>query len=190
MNIDMNKNQQAEFNKVANQMIRELKNSEYSHRTAWEIMTSGIRCWKVRTARRIDEGQKIYRAASTTLKTRTRKKLLAKENWYKQQQNANKETTTKATQYNGTKSGKNKTTKTTKKKQKQEQVQNNTTRAVMFIPPNSTLAKLLQENEEKLEKLTNTRLKVVERTGTKLVDLITKYNPWQGHDCMRENCLL
>ena len=78
----MNKNQQAEFNKVADQMTRELKNSEYSHRTAWEIMTSGIRCWKVRTARRINEGQKIYRAASTPLKTRTRKKLLAKENWY------------------------------------------------------------------------------------------------------------
>ena len=173
MNIDKNKNQQAEFNKVVDQMTRELKNSEYSHRTAREIITSGIRCWKVRITRRLNEGQGIYRAASTTLKTRTRKKIMAKENWYKQQQNTNNEKTTKTTNQNG----KNKTTKTTKTKQKQqqEQAQNTTTRAVMFIPhtPSSTLAKLLKENEEKLEKLTNTRLKIVERTGTKLVDLIT-----------------
>ena len=62
----------------------------------------------------------------------------------------------------------------------------------MFIPytPNGELAKILRDNENKLEDLTGTRLKIVERTGTKLVDLITRSNPWQGLDCQRENCLL
>ena len=62
----------------------------------------------------------------------------------------------------------------------------------MFIPytPNGELAKILRDNENKLEELTGTRLKLVERTGSKLVDLITRSNPWQGLDCQRENCLL
>ena len=62
----------------------------------------------------------------------------------------------------------------------------------MFIPytPDGTLAKNMKENEEKLEKLTGTKLKIVERTGSKLVDQITKSNSWQGMDCQRENCLL
>ena len=62
----------------------------------------------------------------------------------------------------------------------------------MFVPftPGSLLAKQLRENEEKLEKLTNTRIKIVERTGTKIQDLLTRSNPWKGHDCERHNCLL
>ena len=47
------------------------------------------------------------------------------------------------------------------------------TRAVMFVPftPNSELAKLLRENEAQLEKITGTKLRIVERTGVKFVDL-------------------
>ena len=45
-----------------------------------------------------------------------------------------------------------------------------TIKAVMFVPftTNGTLAKLLRENEERLEDMTGTRLKIIERTGTKL----------------------
>ena len=62
----------------------------------------------------------------------------------------------------------------------------------MFVPytTNGKLAKMLRENEERLSQLTLTKLKIVERTGTKLQDILTKSNPWQGQDCTRENCLL
>ena len=62
----------------------------------------------------------------------------------------------------------------------------------MFVPytNNGTLAKQLRDNEEKLEQMTGTKLEIVERVGLKLIDLITKSNPWQGNDCQRENCLL
>ena len=62
----------------------------------------------------------------------------------------------------------------------------------MFVPftPNSELAKLLRENEEKLAKLTRMKIKIVERTGSKLLDLLTNSNLWQGQDCGRLNCLL
>ena len=36
----------------------------------------------------------------------------------------------------------------------------------------------------------NTKIKIVERTGRKLVDLLHKADPWQGADCSREKCLL
>ena len=64
--------------------------------------------------------------------------------------------------------------------------------AVMFIPytPGPELAKKLRENEENFSKITQNKIKIVERTGTKLVDLLTKADPWKGADCQRENCLL
>ena len=48
----------------------------------------------------------------------------------------------------------------------------------------------MREAEAKLETLTGYKLKVVERAGTKLVDILTKSDPWQGADCGREDCLL
>ena len=62
----------------------------------------------------------------------------------------------------------------------------------MFVPftPGSELAKKLRENEENLHKITGNKIKIVERAGTKLQDLITKADPWKGLDCQRKNCLL
>ena len=48
----------------------------------------------------------------------------------------------------------------------------------------------LRQAEEKLEELTGYSLKVVERAGSKLVDLLTSSNPWKGKECAREHCLL
>ena len=41
-----------------------------------------------------------------------------------------------------------------------------------------------------MEKQTGYRIKIVERTGTKLVDMLHRANPWQGQDCQRQGCLL
>ena len=62
----------------------------------------------------------------------------------------------------------------------------------MFVPytPGSALAKKLRENEENLAKITQTKMKIVERTGTQLQHLLTRSNPWKGIDCTRTNCLL
>ena len=48
----------------------------------------------------------------------------------------------------------------------------------------------LREAEDKLESLTGYRLKVVERTGAKLEDLLHTSDPWRGQDCGRELCML
>ena len=65
-------------------------------------------------------------------------------------------------------------------------------KGVLFVPytVGGELARRLREAEAKLETLTGYRLKVVERSGTKLVDILTKSDPWQGADCGRKGCIL
>ena len=62
----------------------------------------------------------------------------------------------------------------------------------MFIPytKHPELAQRMRDNEEKMESMTGYRLKIVERGGTKLVDMLHKANPWAGQDCARSGCLL
>ena len=62
----------------------------------------------------------------------------------------------------------------------------------MFIPytNGSELIKKLRENENNINKITKNKIKLIERAGTKIQDLLTKSDPWKGSDCMRENCLL
>ena len=64
--------------------------------------------------------------------------------------------------------------------------------AVIFVPftTHNALAKSMREAEEKLGKLTGYKLKVVERAGTKLDDILHKSDPLQGIDCRRRSCLL
>ena len=62
----------------------------------------------------------------------------------------------------------------------------------MFVlfTKNSELARRFRANEENLFNLTRTRVKIVERAGVKLQDLLTTSNPWKGADCGRQNCLI
>ena len=72
---------------------------------------------------------------------------------------------------------------------KRKRTDNNTTnkgnskdkiKAVMFIPytKHSELAQRMRESEDKMESMTGYRLKIVERGGSKLVDMLHKSNPW------------
>ena len=57
-------------------------------------------------------------------------------------------------------------------------------KAVMFVPytKHSELASRLIEGEEQMEKMTGYKLKIVEKGGTKLVDILHKANPWAGEE--------
>ena len=184
-NINKNNSTQEDHNLVIEQFTRELKNSGYHHRTAQEIIISGIRGHRTRIIRRTAKGQEFYRPAHKTVGSRTRKKLVSRENWYKEEKNEDKEQEPKIRTSNSWRTG-------TKRKREQEQENENKIKAVMFVPytNGSELAKRLRENEENLNKITKNRIKIVERTGTKLQDLLTKSDPWKGSDCSRPNCLL
>ena len=55
---------------------------------------------------------------------------------------------------------------------------------MIFTPftTNSELAKSLREAEIRLESLTGYKLKVVERAGSKLEDVLHRSDPWRGED--------
>ena len=65
-------------------------------------------------------------------------------------------------------------------------------KAVMFGPYTvvSMLAKRMREAENTLQEMTGYRLQIVERSGTKLEDILAKADPWQGQECGRGKCLL
>lgn len=54
----------------------------------------------------------------------------------------------------------------------------------------SELAKRWRSKLKTFEKVSSMRLKVVERTGTKLTDLLHKSNAWEDNYCSRDNCLI
>ena len=179
-NINQENNGLEEYKKVINRMTQEMKNSEYNYSTTRQVVISGIRGLRTRMEMRTRKGQEKYRLGATTVKARERKKLLAKESWYKDGEQ-NQERSTQAENNPGKAKNKNK-----------QRTKVYLTVSVMFVPytPGGVLAKKLRENEEKIANITKNRVKIVERTGTKLQDVLTKANPWKGIDCTRKNCLL
>ena len=80
----------------------------------------------------------------------------------------------------------------TKNKAATEMDKKENVKSVMFVPytRGSKLAKRMREAESTLQDMTGYRLKIVERAGTKLEDVLVKADPWQGQDFARPNCLL
>ena len=66
----------------------------------------------------------------------------------------------------------------------------NPAKGVLFVPntENSVLAIDIRETIQSLRPWTLMNIKVVERSGDKLQDLLCKSNPWDNQDCKRENC--
>ena len=78
------------------------------------------------------------------------------------------------------------------KKEQKEGGSNKAIKAVMFVPytAHSELANKIRESEASMEKMTGQRLKIVEKVGVKLVDILHKADPWAGQECGRKGCLL
>ena len=125
--------------------------------------------------------------AGETLEERTRSKLMEKTSWYKPDKKRKAEDKESKFQYIPPTKRRKKAKDTIINKEASKKI-----KSVMFIPftKNSELATRLRESEEKMEKLTGYRMKIVERGGTKLVDILHKANPWAGEDCKRKGCLL
>ena len=179
--------EQSEITAVVEQFSQEMKVSGYDRVETREVVVSGLIGWKRKMKRREDEGA-IYRSAQSTLVQRCRKKLMEKTTWYKKRKRGEQEDEDKEKEI-GVKPKRFKNMKEEKRNPKKQQEK---AKAVLFTPytNHSELAKKLREAEEKLEELTGYRLKIVERAGFKLEDLLHKSDPWQGQDCGRELCLL
>ena len=126
-----------------------------------------------------------------------RKKLTEKTSWYKERRrNDEGDEQIEKENWRGVRRGENQQKEKDGKKNKKimggEEKKRSQVKAVMFVPytKGSKLAKKLRENEEAMEKVTGYRLKIVERSGIKIENLLTKSNPCSGEECSRVGCLL
>ena len=171
------------------QYTKELKTSGYSVKQSREIVCSGIRGWKAKHKKRKDNNIPFYRLAETTVELRMRKELLEKETWYKENEGEKeKEDSIKKDNKPQSKPVSwKRTSKRLKRLGDREGV-----KSVIFIPHtrDSKLATLLRERESKLVETTGDRVKIVERAGRKIEDILTNKDPWKTRDCQRPNCFV
>ena len=80
----------------------------------------------------------------------------------------------------------------TRKEKESEADRDTKIQAVMFIQhtPYSEMAKRMRKKLESLEKLGQFKIKLVERAGNKVVDVLHKSDAWSMMDCEREDCLI
>ena len=166
-----------------------MKTSGYSVKQAREIVCSGIRGWKAKHKKRKDNNIPFYRLAETTVELRMRKELLEKETWYKENEGEKeKEDSIKKDNKPQSKPVSwKRTSKRLKRLGDREGV-----KSVIFIPHtrDSKLATLLRERESKLVETTGDKVKIVERAGRKIEDILTNKDPWKTRDCQRPNCFV
>jgi hypothetical protein len=179
-----------EMEDVVEHYIDQLKNSGYSRKEAKEVVTCGIVGWRRHLERREKRGQGQYLGAEETLEARERKKLLEKTNWYKPDTRRKEED--EASQFKYKPAGCRKKARKGRNPNHEGEAVKSNIKGVMFIPytKHSELATRLRENEKGMERMTGYRIKIVEKAGQKLVDILHKANPWAGTDCNREGCLL
>ena len=194
---------------VIEQFTKEMKSSGYDRRGAREAVISGIKGDRKRHERKEKDGGSFYKTAEETLKDRINRKLLESTTWYKDPEETQGKEKDEFHQESweagenlrkgkiGEKPGKNRVKggKIQKRKGKGKSSSakgKSNIKSVLFVPftQGSKLAKKMRDSELKLEEMTGYRLKIVERGGTKLEDILIKKNLWAGDCCDREACLL
>ena len=163
---------QSERNGIVNLYIDRLVTSGYDKNQVREIIESGLLGYEKKLERARKAKIPLHRPASFSLASRQKKKLTQKTNWYK------------AKPKNKTPPKKHKAT--TNKKMPKPLV------SLIFVPKtvDGDLSKRLREIDRKISEVTGDQCKVVERSGTKLKQLLHKSNPWQNVKCGREKFLI
>ena len=178
-------NVREEMTEIMEKFTNQAKNSGWKQKECREMVISGYLGWKRRVAKRKREGGETYRSASCSLTTRTRMKLTGRENWYKTSKRKRDEDEEEEEEM--------KERYWIRKKRKQESKEDQAKIiSVMFVPctHGGELARRLREAETELGNQTGFKIKIVERSGTRIVDILHKANPWQGADCQRPRCLI
>ena len=176
------------------QFIGELKNSEYSQKQSREIVTSGLRGWKTKMRKRKRQNIPFYRVAQETVDQRLQKQLTERESWYKTKETPNEDEESprkyRRTCTRSSRSSKSWGTRRKRKGTSKEDEEHPQIKSVIFVPHtrDSLLARELRLKETEMFKVTGDRIKVVEKAGNKLEDILTRRDPWKGADCGRQNC--
>ena len=197
-NIQIDEIPHKEILEKIEEFIGELKNSEYNRKQSREIVNSGIRGWKNKIKKRKRQNIPFYRLAQETVDSRLEKQLTERESWYKERLNEDEddedpENSKKFKKMNiaGRKPSKNWRTRNIRKHGSESSTRPQV-KSVIFVPftRNSDLAKNLRTKENEIYNITGDKVKIVERVGRKLENILSSRDPWKGLDCGRQNCFL
>ena len=178
---------------IINHFTQQLKNSGYQNDQIRDIVTSGLKgiCRKEERKRNLEHR---YKSSQETLEARQYKKLTESTSWYRDkkfdlEENSGKEVKTDKNIWNEgkrKKGGKRKDVRSMDVDGKPKIM------SVVFVPhtEGSQLAKMWREKLTEFEKIGNIKLKIIERTGKKIEDLLHKSNSRSDQDCNRNDCLV
>ena len=139
-------------NEILSEFMKKMKRSGYNAKTRREVLISGMKGYIKMVRTEEEGGTKVNRPRWEGATTRRYRKLAGKSNWYKKKSNSSKEVTRCASK---------KARKRRKGEEEEKKVE-----AVMFVPhtPGGLLAKMLQEADDKVTKVTGEkRIKIVEK---------------------------
>ena len=166
-----------ERTKVVDQFSYQLRLSGYSVEQSRDIVKAGLTGYENLLERSRKEKKNLHRSAEEGQEERRKKKVLAKGNWFKKKRK---------------RGGEKESFLTNRKKKEKIKKNEPETVTVMFVPqtPHGELAKRLQKEEDKIAKMTKERIKIVERSGTTIKQILHKSNPWASGHCNRVDCLM
>ena len=189
-----------EMVEVVDKFIQQLVNSEFKPKQIREIVISGLTGYSRKEERRKRLGKPKYRSGKDSLETRVEKKLTEKYNWFRnvkkkkeKDDDINNERDTKRDEEGSDniirKFKQNKETGRMDKSKKEEAEE--MPKSVLFVQNTleSALAKKLKRMILELKPWTRINIKVVERSGERLEDILHRSDPWEKRDCERKDCM-
>ena len=155
-----------------------LLTSGYSKEQTVRIIVGGLRGYESRVRRCVGEGRSLYRTAAQSARSRLKKKLLGKTDWYKKKRKPDPEAPVLRRSLKA-------------KKEEKPKITSVPTSSVMFVgySPNGELAKNLREEMLNIEKQLGFRFRIVEKCGTPLKLLFSPSKLWEGVQCGRDTCI-
>ena len=175
--------------KIVDGYAKKLLTSGYGIEQTRRIIINGIKGYakKLSESRKLG-GRKLHRKAAESSGKRSRKKLLDKSEWFKIMKRGKEEQKEQVAsgQSNSFKAKLNRKTPQIGREQAPPR-----TRTVLFVEQtnNGKLAKDIRSVLTRIEHILGFRIKVVERTGTSVRNLLPNTNPWAGSHCSREDCV-
>ena len=165
--------------KILDDFMIKLSRSKYNEKQRMEILKSGLNGYYNKVIRENKGGEKINRDSRKNRGMRKVQKIIKKDKWH--QRKKDDETNIKQT---------NKHRGSNKRKAALDEInEKQTTESVIFVPvtPFGQLKRELQKWDDKYSRSLNIpRIKFMEKSGTKLKQIICKTNPWANRSCEQE----
>ena len=180
---------------IVDHYTQQLVNSGYSGEQIRDIVESSLK-GVIRKEENRKNTIRRFKSASETLEKRNFKKLTEATTWYRdidneseEKQNALERRKGKESSWNGWR----KFNRRRKRNRGEMDIEGKSKiMSVLFVQhtPKSELAKKIREKLESMEKLCSLKFKIVEKTGSKLEELLHKSDSWSDRDCERQDCLV